>query len=176
VLGAAEGLSASVGTSKRPTRTRSRLITVRHACVTISVRRSEAHHIRSGSRRTKKETDHEGSHPGPCCIVTARWDRGASQRICFVSWSADLLDSARSFTSGLSAGLTIAKLARRPAPPRAPQVASEVGGPVHVAARKRHGHVKLMLWEKIVAARARHGVELVPETDTVGSGIRWTVP
>jgi hypothetical protein len=92
--------SASVGTSKRPTRTQSRLITVRHACVTITVRGSEAH-----------KTDHEGSHSATCCIVTGRWDCAASQRICLVSWSADLLETARSFTCGFSAGLTVAELA-----------------------------------------------------------------
>jgi hypothetical protein len=58
-----------------------------------------------------EETDHEGSHPGTCCIVTDQWDCAAGQRIFFVSWSADLLVAARSFTSGLSAGLTVAELA-----------------------------------------------------------------
>jgi hypothetical protein len=32
------------------------------------------------------------------------------------------------------------------------------------------------VWTKIVAALKRHGVELLPETDEHGAGVRWLLP
>jgi hypothetical protein len=52
----------------------------------------------------------------------------------------------------------------------------EVGGTVQVAERRRHGHVSRAIWDKIVAALAHHGVELVPETTRHGAGARWILP
>src|SRR5215471_11603407 len=52
----------------------------------------------------------------------------------------------------------------------------EIGGTIHVAAKKRHGHVSKNIWNGIVDALAKHGVELVPEGDDHGSGARWIKP
>ena len=52
----------------------------------------------------------------------------------------------------------------------------EIGGAVHVAAKKRHGHVSRCVWNRILEALARRGVELVPEGEDHGSGARWIDP
>jgi hypothetical protein len=52
----------------------------------------------------------------------------------------------------------------------------EVGGVVHVAPKKRHGHVSQEVFEKIVAALVHLGVELVPEGERHGAGARWLAP
>jgi hypothetical protein len=40
----------------------------------------------------------------------------------------------------------------------------------HIAKKLRHGHVS-EVWAKLVGALARHGVELLPETDEHGAGV-----
>ena len=52
----------------------------------------------------------------------------------------------------------------------------EIGGVVHVAPKKRHGHVSREIMDKVIDALARHGVELVPEGDGRGAGARWRLP
>ena len=52
----------------------------------------------------------------------------------------------------------------------------EIGGAVHVAAKKRHGHVSRGVWNRILEALARRRVELVPEGEDRGSGARWIEP
>src|SRR5262249_19522151 len=52
----------------------------------------------------------------------------------------------------------------------------EIGGAVHVAPKKRHGHVSRDVWNRILEALARRGVELVPEGEDHGSGARWINP
>jgi hypothetical protein len=55
----------------------------------------------------------------------------------------------------------------------------EISGLVHVAPKKRHGHVSQDVWEKIIGALARHGVELVPENVTPARSSltdSWSVP
>src|SRR5215510_11762570 len=52
----------------------------------------------------------------------------------------------------------------------------EIGGAIHVAAKKRHGHVSRAIWDRIVEALARRGVELVAESADHGSGARWIEP
>jgi hypothetical protein len=49
----------------------------------------------------------------------------------------------------------------------------EVGSVLHVSERKRHGHVSQEVWDKITDALARHGVELLSEGGSYGSGVRW---
>ena len=49
----------------------------------------------------------------------------------------------------------------------------EVGGVLHIAAKKRHGHVSQEVWSKIINALARHDVEMLPEDGNHGSGVRW---
>jgi len=74
------------------------------------------------------------------------------------------------------AGLTVIELAE------AADVAArtihrlEVGGTVQVADKLRHGHVSRDVWDKIVEALARLGVELVPEDGDRGAGARWILP
>jgi hypothetical protein len=51
----------------------------------------------------------------------------------------------------------------------------EISGPVHFAPKKRHGHVSQDVWDKIIGALTRHGVELVPESEAHGAGALWIV-
>jgi transcriptional regulator with XRE-family HTH domain len=46
----------------------------------------------------------------------------------------------------------------------------EIGGVTQTAPKKRHGHVSHYVWNKIVEALARLGVELVLEGEDYGSG------
>jgi hypothetical protein len=52
----------------------------------------------------------------------------------------------------------------------------EIGGEQHIAKKLRHGHVSGEVWAKLVAALKRHGVELLPESDEHGAGVRWRFP
>jgi hypothetical protein len=52
----------------------------------------------------------------------------------------------------------------------------EIGGAIPVAAKRRHGHVSRAVLNKIMGALALRGVELVPQTESFGSGVRWTAP
>jgi hypothetical protein len=52
----------------------------------------------------------------------------------------------------------------------------EIGGEQHIAKKLRHGHVSGEVWAKIVAALKRHSVELLPETEEHGAGVRWILP
>jgi hypothetical protein len=42
--------------------------------------------------------------------------------------------------------------------------------------KRRHGHVSREIWDRIASALRRHGVELLPETDDHGAGVRWNLP
>ena len=74
------------------------------------------------------------------------------------------------------AGLTVADLAKAAGTTTRTISRLEVGGAVHVAASKRHGHVEQSLWQRIVRALEDHGVELVPENGERGAGTRWVRP
>jgi predicted transcriptional regulator len=52
----------------------------------------------------------------------------------------------------------------------------ETGGAIHVAPRRRHGHVSQDVWGKLIDALAHTGVELVPENGEHGAGARWMQP
>jgi hypothetical protein len=52
----------------------------------------------------------------------------------------------------------------------------EVGGVIHVSEKKRHGHVQRAVWERIMAALATAGVELLSEAGSFGAGVRWKKP
>jgi hypothetical protein len=52
----------------------------------------------------------------------------------------------------------------------------EICGEMHISEKRRHGHVSREVWDRIVAALQRHGVELLPETDEHGAGVRWLLP
>jgi hypothetical protein len=74
------------------------------------------------------------------------------------------------------AGLTVADLAKAADTTTRTISRLEVGGPIYVAAKKRHGHVEVTLWNRIVEALAEHGVELLPEENRHGSGVCWINP
>ena len=71
------------------------------------------------------------------------------------------------------AGLTIRDLATgaRTTPRMIAKI--ETGGPVRVSAKRRHGHVSDDLWQRVLAALAAAGVELIEESDGRGGGARW---
>jgi|SRR5262249_43489153 len=52
----------------------------------------------------------------------------------------------------------------------------EMGGFIHVSEKKRHGHVQRAVWERIIAALATAGVELLAEGGSFGAGVRWKEP
>lgn len=74
------------------------------------------------------------------------------------------------------AGLTVRQLADAADTTTRTVSRLELGGTIHVAARKRHGHVELSLWQRIVEALAHRGVELTPEDGGSGAGVRWALP
>ena len=45
-----------------------------------------------------------------------------------------------------------------------------------IAAKRRHGHVSQAILDKITRALATRGVELVPQSESAGSGVRWIAP
>jgi transcriptional regulator with XRE-family HTH domain len=49
----------------------------------------------------------------------------------------------------------------------------EIGGAVPIAPKRRHGHVSQVVFDKIMAALAQRGIELLPEGEAHGSGVRW---
>jgi hypothetical protein len=52
----------------------------------------------------------------------------------------------------------------------------EVNAVIAVSPRRRHGHVSAAVFDKIVAALRRRGVELVNEAECHGAGARWASP
>lgn len=71
------------------------------------------------------------------------------------------------------AGLTVIELAVAAGVTKRTVHRLETGGEVHVSAKKRHGHVSAELWGRIEKALRVHGVELLPEAEGRGSGVRW---
>jgi transcriptional regulator with XRE-family HTH domain len=74
------------------------------------------------------------------------------------------------------ADLTIIELAEAAGVTRRTVQRLEMGGEQPIAKKRRHGHVSGEAWAKIVAAFKRHGVELLPETEGHGAGVRWIQP
>ncbi len=52
----------------------------------------------------------------------------------------------------------------------------ETGGVLRVSERRRHGFVSRETWDRLTGALARHGVELLPESNRNGGGARWIRP
>jgi hypothetical protein len=52
----------------------------------------------------------------------------------------------------------------------------EMSGVIYVSEKKRHGHVQRAVWERIIAALATAGVELLAEGGSFGAGVRWKEP
>jgi transcriptional regulator with XRE-family HTH domain len=74
------------------------------------------------------------------------------------------------------ADLTITELAEAAGVSKRTVHRLEIGGEQHIAKKLRHGHVSGEVWVKIVATLRPHGVELLPETDGHGTGVRWILP
>ena len=86
-------------------------------------------------------------------------------------WDGRLIAAARAL-----AGLTIEDLAAAAGVTKRTISRLEVGGVIQVAPKRRHGHVSQEVWGKINDALTRHGVELLPEGDGHGAGVRWRRP
>src|SRR5215468_726243 len=74
------------------------------------------------------------------------------------------------------ADLTIIELAEAAGVTKGTVHRLEFGGEQPISKKRRHGHVSSEVWAKIVAALTRHGVELLPEADEHGAGVRWILP
>lgn len=76
----------------------------------------------------------------------------------------------------IMADLTVAQLAANAGLTTRTISRLEVGGPIQIAGKKRHGHVSNAVWQQIIDALARHGVELLFEGEDHGAGVRWIKP
>jgi hypothetical protein len=47
---------------------------------------------------------------------------------------------------------------------------------IHISEKKRHGHLQRAMWDRIVAALATAGVDLLAEGGSFGAGVRWREP
>ena len=75
------------------------------------------------------------------------------------------------------AGLTVIQLAAEAGvTPRTIHRLEVATGAIHISEKKRHGHLSRAIWTKIRDALARHNVELVPERENFGAGVRWSRP
>lgn len=74
------------------------------------------------------------------------------------------------------ADLTVADLAKRAGVTPRTVHRIEIGGQFSVSPSRRHGHVSAEVWDRIVTALRKTGVELLPEDREHGSGARWVQP
>jgi hypothetical protein len=74
------------------------------------------------------------------------------------------------------ADLTITELAEAAVVSKRTAHRLEIGGELLIPKKLRHGRVSGVVWAKIVGALKRHGVELLPEIDEHGAGVRWLLP
>jgi transcriptional regulator with XRE-family HTH domain len=74
------------------------------------------------------------------------------------------------------AGWTVAQLAEAAGVTPRTVHRLEIGGEIYVAEKLRHGHVSRDVWDKIVEALRRRGVDLVAEDAERGAGVRWRLP
>jgi transcriptional regulator with XRE-family HTH domain len=70
------------------------------------------------------------------------------------------------------ADVTIEKLAQAAGVTKRTVHRLETSGTIHVADKLRH--VSREVWRKITTALAAHAVELLPEVEDRGAGVRWT--
>ena len=83
----------------------------------------------------------------------------------------------RQLTAGRAlASLTVRQLAEKAQTTKRVVSELESRGPVLVSPSRRHGHVSLDVWRRILAVLQDAGVELLPESDDCGAGARWTMP
>jgi transcriptional regulator with XRE-family HTH domain len=86
------------------------------------------------------------------------------------------LDGRQLTAARALAELTVAELAESAGVTPRTLHRLEIGGVVPVAQKRRHGHVSQAVLDKITGALAVRGVELVPQTESLGSGVRWIAP
>jgi hypothetical protein len=89
----------------------------------------------------------------------------------------DAIHDGRQLAAGRAlAGLGIRELAA--AADIAPRTLHrlETGGVIHISEKKRHGHVRRAVWERLMVALEGAGVELLSEGGSFGAGVRWISP
>ncbi len=86
-------------------------------------------------------------------------------------WDGRLVAAARAL-----AKMTIKELAAAAATTRRTIDEIEAAPVVLVSPKRRHGYTSAVVWSRIVAALAAAGVEMVPESDQQGAGVRWARP
>jgi hypothetical protein len=74
------------------------------------------------------------------------------------------------------AGIGIRELAAATDIAALPVHRHETDGVIHICERKRHGRVQRAVWQRIIAALATAGVELLSQGGSFGAGVRWTAP
>jgi hypothetical protein len=88
----------------------------------------------------------------------------------------DVFDGRQLAAARALAGLTVRQLGEAASVTKGTVNRVEVGGLVHVAAKRRHGRVAMATWAKLAGALVQHGVELTPEGNGHGAGARWSAP
>ena len=86
-------------------------------------------------------------------------------------WDGRLVSAARAL-----ARLTIKELAAAAGVTRRTVDEIEADAVVLVSPRRRHGYTSSAVWNRIVEALAGAGVELLPERNGCGAGVRWIEP
>ncbi len=87
------------------------------------------------------------------------------------TWDGWQLTAARAL-----AGVTMRELAEHAQTTRRVISDLETSGAIQIAETRRRGHVTRELWDRIVTALRDAGVELLPEGQGHGSGVRWARP
>lgn len=88
----------------------------------------------------------------------------------------DTFDSRQLAAARALAHLSLAALAREAGVTARTAHRLERSGLIQVSQRRRHGFVSREIWDRLMGALSRHGVELTPETDRAGSGARYARP
>jgi len=52
----------------------------------------------------------------------------------------------------------------------------EVDAAVLISPKRRHGHIAKLTLDRVIGALRQRGVELLPEGDGHGAGVRWMLP
>src|SRR5262249_15566390 len=114
--------------------------------------------------------------PAPAEDVVARVEQLLVRHHSVLSSHTNTHDGKQLSAGRELAGLTILELAA--AASIAPRTLNrlEKGGVIHVSEKKRRGHVQRAVWQRIIAALAAAGVDLLPESVLFGAGVRWVHP
>lgn len=88
----------------------------------------------------------------------------------------DVFDGRQLTAARALAELTVAELAAAAGVTPRTVHRLEIGGEIHVADKRRHGHVSRDVWDRIVSALEWRGVEMLPEGENRGAGAGWKMP